>query len=270
MGENGAGKSTLMKILSGAYHADRRRRDPDRRPAGRRSPTRSRPSAHGIAIIYQELSLAPNLTRGREHLSGRRAPPRAASIDRKAMAAGCRPVLERLGAPFKPRDHGRPAVDRRAAAGRDRARAARQVARSWCSTSRPRPCPRARPSGCSRLIRQLRGEGIALIYISHRMAEVYELSDRVSVLRDGTYVGTIDARRADRRRAGEDDGRARSLQLLQEGARPARQPRPGDPRGQGHHRRRPAGQACSFQLHAGRGAWASPGWSARAAPSWRG
>ena len=59
MGENGAGKSTLMKILSGAYSGRCRQRDPDRRPAGRRSPTRSPPSGWASSIIYQELSLAP-------------------------------------------------------------------------------------------------------------------------------------------------------------------------------------------------------------------
>ena len=101
MGENGAGKSTLMKILSGAYHADAGRRDPDRRRAGPRSPTRSRPSAHGIAIIYQELSLAPNLTVAENIYLGDEIHHRGL-IDRKAMADGCRPVLERLGAPFKP------------------------------------------------------------------------------------------------------------------------------------------------------------------------
>ena len=84
------------------------------------------------------------------------------------------------------------------------------------------------------------------------MAEVYELSDRVSVLRDGTYVGTLDrdelsADALVKMMVGRD-----LVHLLHQGARSARQPRPGDPRGQGHHRRRPAGASPrSFQLHQG-------------------
>ena len=102
------------------------------------------------------------------------------------------------------------------------------------------------------LIRQLRAEGIAIIYISHRMAEVYELSDRVSVLRDGTYVGTLDRDELTRRGAGQDDGRPRPLHLLQEGAR-RRTAAAGrsmlEVKGvtDGGRRVKP----CSFQLHEG-------------------
>ncbi len=55
----------------------------------------------------------------------------------------------------------------------------------------PPPSPRGKPNGLFELILRLRDEGMAIIYISHRMAEVYELSDRVSVLRDGQYVGSL-------------------------------------------------------------------------------
>ncbi len=53
-------------------------------------------------------------------------------------------------------------------------------------------CPRARPTDLFRIIRAARQTALAIIYISHRMAEIYELSDRVSVLRDGSYVGTLE------------------------------------------------------------------------------
>src|SRR5688572_3039085 len=94
MGENGAGKSTLMKILSGAYQAD-----PggeiriDGQPVAIIDPIAAR--RQGIAIIYQELALAQNIYLGDELQRGGR-------IDRKAMYEGCRPALERLGAPFTP------------------------------------------------------------------------------------------------------------------------------------------------------------------------
>ena len=67
------------------------------------------------------------------------------------------------------------------------------------------------------LIRQLRAEGLAIIYISHRMDEVYALGDRVTVLRDGRLVGSLDKQRDPRRHHRPHDGRARRLLLLQEG-----------------------------------------------------
>ena len=122
------------------------------------------------------------------------------------------------------------------------------------------------------LMRQLRDEGLAIIYISHRMAEVYELSDRVSVLRDGTYVGTLD----------KDDISAEKLVKMMVGrdlstllqARPRRQggPRQG-PADAGGRRRSPTAAGGSIPP-ASRSmparCSASPGWSDRAAPNWRG
>ena len=101
------------------------------------------------------------------------------------------------------------------------------------------------------LIRQLRAEGLAIIYISHRMAEIYELADRVSVLRDGSYVGTLDRRRDLGRAARADDGRPRPVLVLQEGAR-----RPSAAAGTVMFAVRNMGDGvrvhdCSFELHEG-------------------
>ena len=107
------------------------------------------------------------------------------------MYAGCRPVLERLGAPFRPET----TVGSLSIAEQQLV----EIARALHAKSKILVLDEPTTALSSReterlfaLIRQLRSEGIALIYISHRMAEVYELSDRVSVLRDGTYVGTLD------------------------------------------------------------------------------
>ena len=188
MGENGAGKSTLMKILSGAYHAD-----PggeiriDGQPVAITDPIAAK--RHGIAIIYQELSLAPNLTVAENIHLGDEIHTRGL-IDRKAMADGCRPVLERLGAPFTPET----LVGTLSIAEQQLV----EIARALHAKSKILVLDEPTTALSSReserlfaLVRQLRAEGIALVYISHRMAEVYELSDRVAVLRDGTYVGTL-------------------------------------------------------------------------------
>ena len=189
MGENGAGKSTLMKILSGAYHADAGGEIKiDGKPVQITDPIAAKRA--GIAIIYQELSLAPNLTVAENIYLGDEVHHRG-MVDRKAMADGCRPVLERLGAPFTPET----TVGTLSIAEQQLV----EIARALHAKSKILVLDEPTTALSSReterlfaLIRQLRSEGIALIYISHRMAEVYELSDRVSVLRDGTYVGTLD------------------------------------------------------------------------------
>jgi len=189
MGENGAGKSTLMKILSGAYQADAGgeiKIDGTAVQIG--DPIAAK--QHGIAIIYQELSLAPNLTVAENIYLGVEE-HRRGIVDRKAMYDGCRPVLERLGAPFGPQT----LVGTLSIAEQQLV----EIARALHSKSKILVLDEPTTALSSReterlfaLIRQLRSEGIALVYISHRMAEVYELSDRVSVLRDGSYVGTIE------------------------------------------------------------------------------
>ncbi|UEM05571.1 sugar ABC transporter ATP-binding protein [Skermanella rosea] len=189
MGENGAGKSTLMKVLSGAYQAD---------PGGQilidgQAIDISNPHVareHGIAIIYQELSLLPNLSVAENIFFGRE-PSRRGLIDRRGMKESCRDVLKRLGATFGPET----VVATLSIAERQLV----EIARALHSKSKILVMDEPTTTLSSRetdrlfaLMRQLRDDGLAIIYISHRMAEVYELSDRVSVLRDGSYVGTLE------------------------------------------------------------------------------
>jgi len=183
MGENGAGKSTLMKVLSGAYVAD---------PGGEilflgvpvlgRNP--------GIAVIYQELSLAPNLTVAENMFLGREG--RAFStVRRKALEQRARPILDRLGVSFSPSTP----VWRLSLGERQMV----EIARALTSDARlivmDEPTTALSTRETDRLfevIATLKRDGIAIIYISHRMEEVYALADRVSVLRDGQYIGTLD------------------------------------------------------------------------------
>ncbi len=188
MGENGAGKSTLMKILSGAYQADAGGTLLiDGKPVTITDPIAAK--RHGISIIYQELALAPNLTVAENIYLGIE-PSRHGQVDRPAMRTGCQAVLNRLGAPFTPDTvvGGMSIAEQQLV----------EIARALHVNSKILVLDEPTTALSSRetdrlfaLVRQLRGEGIALIYISHRMAEVYELADRVSVLRDGSYVGTL-------------------------------------------------------------------------------
>jgi ribose transport system ATP-binding protein len=188
MGENGAGKSTLMKILSGAYVPD-----PgaeiliDEKPIHINGPLSAK--EHGIAIIYQELALAPNLTVAENIYLGREA-QRGPTIDRAGMIAGCADILTNLGATFGPRT----VVGDLSIAEQQMVEVARAIHARSRILVMDEPTTALSSRETQRLfqvILRLKAEGLAIIYISHRMAEVYELSERVTVLRDGGYVGTL-------------------------------------------------------------------------------
>jgi len=188
MGENGAGKSTLMKILSGAYFPDPGAEiDIDGKPVHITGPLSAK--AHGIAIIYQELALSPNLTVAENIYLGREA-RRGPSIDRAGMVRGCADILDRLGATFGPRTM----VGDLSIAEQQMVEVARAIHAQSRILVMDEPTTALSSRETQRLfdvILRLKAEGLAIIYISHRMAEVYELAERVSVLRDGGYVGTL-------------------------------------------------------------------------------
>jgi ribose transport system ATP-binding protein len=188
MGENGAGKSTLMKILSGAYIPDPGAEiEIDGTLVQIDGPLAAK--ARGIAIIYQELALSPNLTVAENIYLGREA-RRGFLIDRAAMYAGCGDILRSLGATFGPRT----LVGDLSIAGQQMvevARAIHQRSRILVMDEPTTALSSRETEKLFQIILRLKAEGLAIIYISHRMAEVYELSERVSVLRDGGYVGTL-------------------------------------------------------------------------------
>jgi ribose transport system ATP-binding protein len=189
MGENGAGKSTLMKILSGAYIPDPGAEiNIDGRPVHIHGPHAAK--ALGIAIIYQELALSPNLTVAENIYLGREA-RRGPAIDRAGMIAGCAEILTNLGATFGPRT----LVGDLSIAEQQMVEVARAIHARSRILVMDEPTTALSSRETQRLfevILRLKAEGLAIIYISHRMAEVYELAERVSVLRDGGYVGTLD------------------------------------------------------------------------------
>ncbi|MCM5679936.1 sugar ABC transporter ATP-binding protein [Schlegelella sp. S2-27] len=188
MGENGAGKSTLMKILSGAYTADPGAQVLiDGRLAVIDGPIAAK--QYGVAVIYQELCLAPNLSVAENIYLGRPLTARGV-IDRAAMVRACEGVLQRLGADFGPATR----VGVLSIAQRQLVEIARAVhfdARILVMDEPTTPLSSHETDRLFALIRQLRADGLAIIYISHRMAEIDELADRVTVLRDGCYVGTL-------------------------------------------------------------------------------
>ncbi|RYH12330.1 sugar ABC transporter ATP-binding protein [Tropicimonas sp. IMCC6043] len=189
MGENGAGKSTLMKILSGAYSPDHGGHvlvEGTPLPPGNPKEARAR----GVAVIYQELSLAPNLTVAENLFLGEEI-SRGWRVDRQETLRRTKVVLDRLGVDFAP-----DTIVSRLSLGE---RQLVEIARAMAGDSRiivmDEPTTSLSNHEVSKLfdvIAGLKADGIAILYISHRMNEVYALADRCSVLRDGTYIGTLE------------------------------------------------------------------------------
>lgn len=189
MGENGAGKSTLMKILSGAFVSDK---GGEVFIAGQAMPTGNPKiaKAHGIAVIYQELSLAPNLTVAENIFLGNERATRGV-VNRGAMQRETQPILDRLGLDFGPSTM----VSSLSLGERQMVEIARALSTNARIIVMDEPTTALSSRETERLfevIAALKEDNIAIIYISHRMEEIYRLADRCSVLRDGQYIGTLE------------------------------------------------------------------------------
>jgi len=189
VGENGAGKSTMINILAGAVRRDAGRVAFGGSEVNFHSPAESQ--AAGIAIIHQELTTLPALTVAENLLMGR-LPTRAGWLDRGAMLRDARRMLERVGLDVDPR-----------CAIRELSLSQQQlveIARALVARARllimDEPSSSLTQHEANRLlelVRQLRADGVAILYVSHRMAEVFAIADRITVYRDGAYVDTYDA-----------------------------------------------------------------------------
>lgn len=187
MGENGAGKSTLMKILSGAYQPDAGIIEIEGRLVRIHNPAES--ARLGIGMIYQELTVLSNLDVGRNLLLGREPLASLGRIDRRRLYDEAARILADLELDINPRTP----LDELSMGQRQMVEIARVVA------SEPRVLIMDEPTSSLgkheeevlfALIRKLRSRGVAIVYISHRMDEVFLLADRITVLRDGRHITT--------------------------------------------------------------------------------
>jgi L-arabinose transport system ATP-binding protein len=184
MGENGAGKSTLLKILAGEYRPDSGIVKVDGQARAFAGPRDS--AAAGVAIIHQELHLAPDLSVAENLMLGA-FPGRGGFVDRKALRAKAVEILQRLGEDIDPDAPVRSlSIGKRQMIeiGKALLRDARVIA-----FDEPTSSLSARETETlMRIIRDLKAEGRAILYVSHRMEEVFALSDSITVLRDGRHV----------------------------------------------------------------------------------
>ncbi|WP_299951484.1 sugar ABC transporter ATP-binding protein [uncultured Modestobacter sp.] len=187
MGENGAGKSTLMKILSGNVARDAGRIAIDGDPVEISGPRDA--AAHGIAIIHQELNTVPAMTVADNLALGREPRTRWGSLDRRAAVREAREKLEHIGADIDPsRELGSLSVGMQQMV--EIARAVSENARVLVLDEPTAALSRGESLQLYRLVEEMRSRGVGLVYISHRMEEVWQLADRITVFRDGRLVGT--------------------------------------------------------------------------------
>ena len=187
MGENGAGKSTLMKILSGSVQRDAGSILLNGTDIDIRSPRDA--AAHGIAIIHQELNTVPAMTVAENLCLGNEPLNRFGFLDRTRAIEDARRKLARIGAQIDPRRPlGSLSVGMQQMV--EIARAVSENAQVLVLDEPTAALSRTESVQLYALIKQMRMEGVGMIYISHRMEEVWQLADRVTVFRDGTFVGT--------------------------------------------------------------------------------
>jgi len=186
MGENGAGKSTLMRILGGVIPPDGGTMTLHDRPYQPRGPRDAQRA--GIGFIHQELNLIPELSVAENLMLGR-LPHRAGFLDRGRLQSEAREALRFVGEELA---LDRPAQDLNVGQQQmlEIARALHAKAEILIMDEPTAALSDREAQHLFAAIERLRAQGTAIIYISHRMEEVYRLSDRLTVLRDGVSVGT--------------------------------------------------------------------------------
>jgi len=189
MGENGAGKSTLMKILSGVYSRD----TGDIRLAGQPVEIASPREAQrlGIAIIHQELALMRDLTAAQNIFIGRE-PRNGLLLDEARLNDDTAAIFRSMNLGLDPRV----SVEALSIAKQQMVEIAKALSFRSRVLIMDEPTAALTDSEIAELftiIRRLKADGVGIIYISHKMDEIKRIADRVTVMRDGEYVGTVPA-----------------------------------------------------------------------------
>jgi len=195
-GENGAGKSTLVKILSGALPCDKGEIFLDGSPITLGSPLRAR--HYGIHAVYQEFSLIPNLTIAENILLGQMPTTRISEvIDWKEAFSKAESILQNIG--FAGIDV-RTKVSQLSVSHQQIVEIAKALANHRKVLILDEPSAVLSQEELKRLftlIRSLKTQGTIVLYISHRLDEVFEIADRITVLKDGKLVGTVKPQESD-------------------------------------------------------------------------
>ena len=189
MGENGAGKSTLIKVLTGIYQKNGGTICFDGEEINAKTPIEA--NEKGISTIYQELNLVLFQTVYENLFLGREPRTKFGSIDRKAMISEAKRILEELGIEIdvtRPLKNYSTAIQQMVAIARAVSINAKLVIMDEPTSS----LDTHEVQVLFRIIRQLKSKGISVIFISHKLDEIFEICDRLTVFKDGEYVGDYD------------------------------------------------------------------------------
>lgn len=188
LGENGAGKSTLIKVLSGAYRRESGEILLEGAPLAATTPKETLEA--GISVIYQEFNLIPhlpiyeNIYLGKEYCKN-------GLIDRAAAIRESRRYMDMIGLSVSPKT----LVSKLSVAQKQMVEITKAISNNVKVLVLDEPTAAITDTETERLfqiIRDLKAKGLGIIYISHRMSELFEIGDRCTVMRDGEYVDTVD------------------------------------------------------------------------------
>jgi ABC-type sugar transport system ATPase subunit len=187
VGENGAGKSTIMKMLAGVYQPDSGSLILRGEPVVIGDPLQARKL--GVSIVFQELNLFPHLSVVGNIFANRETTRGPGLLDEQQMVAATKRVLAEMGVDLDPQVK----VGRLSVAERQLVEIARTLEQQSEIIIMDEPNSALSAAETERLfalLRRLRDKGLTIVYVSHRLEEVFAIADRISVIRDGRYQGT--------------------------------------------------------------------------------
>ena len=189
VGENGAGKSTLMNIIGGIHKRDSGEILLNGAAIDPADPWQARQL--GISVVFQELSLTPNMTVAQNIFVRREPTTRLSLIDWQALNEAARALFDRIGVDISPTQ----LVGNYSVGIQQIIEIAKAISFDAEVIIMDEPTSALSESEVDRLfsiIAELKQQGVAIVFISHKLGEVFRIADRISVLRDGEMVGTLD------------------------------------------------------------------------------
>ncbi|MBR1857042.1 MAG: sugar ABC transporter ATP-binding protein [Oribacterium sp.] len=194
MGENGAGKSTLMKILTGVYTKDAGEIYVDGQEVCYKNPQEAEKA--GIVFIHQELNVLFDMTVEENMFLGKEITKKFGVCDKQAMRAEVKKILDTLGVNISPAA----SMDTLSIGQQQMIEIAKALmvdARVIIMDEPTAALTQKETEVLFGVVRSLKEKGVSIVYISHRMEEIFELCDRITILRDGQYIGTREISKTD-------------------------------------------------------------------------